>query len=190
MQSISNLIHDDPYLTMPPAERIALRRQRREKFRACELTSPVVRLERILPIPPDVDSVGLVPKHEKDVLSEWVKRQKEIPTHQSGGIAFKPLAKIVTGDIQRAVAAEFEVSWTIMFTASRQGRVVLPRQIAMYLVKTIIGTSLPEIGRRFGNRDHTTILSAVRKIEKMMKADACFAGGIERLRAAIMERRT
>jgi Bacterial dnaA protein helix-turn-helix len=187
VQSISALVHDDPYLKMLPEERIALRRRRREKFRPCELANPVIRFTPILPV--IADPVDVAPKHERDLLAEWVKRQKEIPICRADAIEVKPFNKVVTGDIQRAVAAEFGLSWKIMFTASRHGRVVLPRQIAIYLTRELIGVSLQEIGRRFGGRDHTTILHAVNKIQKMMDADACFAGGIDRLRAAIVGKR-
>jgi DnaA-like protein len=191
MASIANLVNDDPYLKMPREERIALRRQRREKFKACELANPVVRFKPLFPVV-IADPVDLPPKHSNDVLAEWVKRQREIPVLRTEPVKteINPLNKIMTGDIQRAVAAEFEVAWTCMFTASRLGRVVLPRQIAIYLTRELIGVSLQEIGRRFGGRDHTTVLSAIRKIERMMDADPVFAGGIERLRAAIMGRQT
>ena len=59
---------------------------------------------------------------------------------------------------------------------------VRPRQIAMYLAKSLTPRSLPEIGRRFGNRDHTTVLHAVRKIEEMAGADRAFADEIEMLK--------
>lgn len=191
MEAIASLVDHDPYLTMPKEERIALRRRRKEKFKACELANPVVRFKPFLPVIMP-DPVDLLPKHAKDVLADWVKRQRDIPVHRTelAKTEINPLNKIMTGDIQRAVAAEFEVAWTCMFTASRLGRAVLPRQIAIYLTRELIGVSLQEIGRRFGGRDHTTVLSAIRKIERMMQADACFAGGIERLRAAIMGRQT
>jgi chromosomal replication initiator protein len=59
---------------------------------------------------------------------------------------------------------------------------VRPRQIAMYLAKVMTPRSLPEIGRRFGNRDHTTVLHAVRKIEEMARADYALAQEIELLK--------
>jgi chromosomal replication initiator protein len=49
--------------------------------------------------------------------------------------------------------------------------VVVPRQVGMYLAKKLTPRSLPEIGRRFGGRDHSTVLHAVRKIEELMKSD-------------------
>ena len=70
-------------------------------------------------------------------------------------------------DIQRAVARHYNVSRADMLSSRRTANVVRPRQIAMYLAKTLTLRSLPEIGRRFGGRDHTTVLHAVRKIENL-----------------------
>jgi hypothetical protein len=66
--------------------------------------------------------------------------------------------------IQEVVANHFEISITDIRSARRTARVVLPRQIAMYLAKSLTLRSLVEIGRQFGGRDHTTVLHAVRKI--------------------------
>jgi chromosomal replication initiator protein len=65
--------------------------------------------------------------------------------------------------------------------------VVRPRQIAMYLAKVLTLRSLPEIGRRFGGRDHTTVLHAVRKIEGLVQGDKALAEEIEVLKRMLME---
>jgi chromosomal replication initiator protein len=64
---------------------------------------------------------------------------------------------------------------------------VRPRQIAMYLAKTLTLRSLPEIGRRFGGRDHTTVLHAVRKIESLIGTDNGLAAEIEVLKSQLQE---
>jgi chromosomal replication initiator protein len=64
---------------------------------------------------------------------------------------------------------------------------VRPRQIAMYLAKTLTLRSLPEIGRRFGGRDHTTVLHAVRKIENLVGNDNGLADEIEILKRLLQE---
>ena len=74
-------------------------------------------------------------------------------------------------DIQKLVATHFNVSRADILSSRRTANVVRPRQIAMYLAKTMTLRSLPEIGRRFGGRDHTTVLHAVRKIEEMASND-------------------
>ena len=71
-------------------------------------------------------------------------------------------------DIQRVVARQYNVSRSDLLSSRRTANVVRPRQIAMYLAKTLTLRSLPEIGRRFGGRDHTTVLHAVRKIEGLI----------------------
>jgi chromosomal replication initiator protein len=65
--------------------------------------------------------------------------------------------------------------------------VVRPRQIAMYLAKTLTLRSLPEIGRRFGGRDHTTVLHAVRKIENLVGNDTTTADEVELLKRLLQE---
>jgi len=74
-------------------------------------------------------------------------------------------------DIQEAVAEFYSVRVDDILSARRTLAIVRPRQIAAYLSKTLTGKSLPEIGRRFGDRDHTTILSSVRRIEALMQSD-------------------
>ncbi len=72
-----------------------------------------------------------------------------------------------------------------MLSNRRTRSVVHPRQIAMYLAKSMTPRSLPEIGRRFGGRDHTTVLHAVRKIEDLVSRDVALAEEIETLRRLI-----
>ena len=74
-------------------------------------------------------------------------------------------------DIQRAVARHYKLPRTDLLSARRTANVVRPRQIAMYLAKTLTLRSLPDIGRRFGGRDHTTVLHAVRKITALIERD-------------------
>ena len=90
--------------------------------------------------------------------------------------------KVKIEDIQRIVSKHFNVTKADLLSARRTRTVVRPRQIAMYLAKTLTPRSLPEIGRRFGNRDHTTVLHAVRKIEEMATADRGFADEIDMLK--------
>lgn len=74
--------------------------------------------------------------------------------------------------IQKAVCETLGISLTEMVSDRRTAPVVFRRQIAMYLCKKLTTHSLPEIGRRFGKRDHTTVLHAVRKIERKRQDDA------------------
>ena len=90
-------------------------------------------------------------------------------------------------DIQRVVARHYNVSRSDLLSSRRTANVVRPRQIAMYLAKTLTLRSLPEIGRRFGGRDHTTVLHAVRKIETLVSNDAVLAEEIEALKRQLQE---
>ncbi|MEO0329160.1 MAG: chromosomal replication initiator protein DnaA [Pseudomonadota bacterium] len=90
-------------------------------------------------------------------------------------------------DIQRIVARQFNVSKNDLLSNRRTRAIVRPRQIAMYLSKVMTPRSLPEIGRRFGGRDHTTVLHAVRKIESLTTDDQKLAHEIELLKRLILE---
>jgi chromosomal replication initiator protein len=90
-------------------------------------------------------------------------------------------------DIQRVVARQYNVSRADLLSSRRTANVVRPRQVAMYLAKTLTLRSLPEIGRRFGGRDHTTVLHAVRKIEGLVGNDTMLADEIEVLKRQLQE---
>ena len=82
-------------------------------------------------------------------------------------------------DIQKLVANHYNISRADILSSRRTATVVRPRQIAMYLSKALTLRSLPEIGRRFGGRDHTTVLHAVRKIENLCSSEATLAEEVE-----------
>ena len=90
-------------------------------------------------------------------------------------------------DIQRVVARQYNVSRADLLSSRRTANVVRPRQVAMYLAKTLTLRSLPEIGRRFGGRDHTTVLHAVRKIENLVSTDTALAEEIELLKRQLQD---
>ena len=90
-------------------------------------------------------------------------------------------------DIQRAVARQYNVSRSDLLCSRRTANVVRPRQIAMYLAKILTLRSLPEIGRRFGGRDHTTVLHAVRKIVALTAIDTALTEEIEVLKRQLQD---
>ena len=90
-------------------------------------------------------------------------------------------------EIQKVVAGHYNVSKHDLLSARRTRAIVRPRQIAMYLAKSMTPRSYPEIGKRFGGRDHTTVLHAVRKVEELAAADAALAQEIELLKRLIQE---
>ncbi len=79
--------------------------------------------------------------------------------------------RIKIEDILKVISRHFNVGRNDLLSARRAREVVMPRQIGMYLAKKLTARSLPEIGRRFGGRDHSTVLHAVRKIDEQMKGD-------------------
>jgi chromosomal replication initiator protein len=85
-------------------------------------------------------------------------------------------------DIQKRVAEHYNIRLTDMSSARRARSVARPRQVAMYLAKQLTQRSLPEIGRRFGNRDHTTVMHAVSRVSELMAEDAAFAEDVSLLR--------
>jgi chromosomal replication initiator protein len=95
--------------------------------------------------------------------------------------------KVKIEDIQKLVASHYNVTKADILSARRTANVVRPRQIAMFLAKTLTPRSLPEIGRRFGGRDHTTVLHAVRKIEALVGTDGRLSEEIELLKRMLTE---
>ena len=95
--------------------------------------------------------------------------------------------KVRIEDIQRVVAKHYNVSKTELLSDRRTRTIVKPRQVAMYLSKTMTLRSLPEIGRRFGGRDHTTVLHAVRKIETQAETDGALSQELELLKRLIAD---
>lgn len=81
-------------------------------------------------------------------------------------------------DIQNIVAARFNLRRADLLSQRRTANITRPRQIAMYIAKIMTLRSMPEIGRRFAGRDHTTVLYAVRKVEALMLHDAGIAGDV------------
>jgi chromosomal replication initiator protein len=90
-------------------------------------------------------------------------------------------------EIQKLVAVHYNVSRADILSSRRTATVVRPRQIAMFLSKVLTLRSLPEIGRRFGGRDHTTVLHAVRKIEGLTGTDKALSEEIELLKRMLLE---
>ena len=90
--------------------------------------------------------------------------------------------RVTIEEIQKRVAEHFNIRISDMHSARRARSVARPRQVAMYLAKQLTSRSLPEIGRKFGGRDHTTVMHAVRKVDELRERDAGFAEDVELLR--------
>ena len=90
--------------------------------------------------------------------------------------------RVTIEEIQKRVAEHFNIRLADMHSARRARAVARPRQVAMYLAKQLTSRSLPEIGRKFGGRDHTTVMHAVKKVEELRSADIGFNEDVELLR--------
>ncbi|MGA0540757.1 chromosomal replication initiator protein DnaA [Neotabrizicola sp. VNH66] len=90
--------------------------------------------------------------------------------------------KLTIEEIQRKVAEHYNVRLSDLIGPKRLRTIARPRQVAMYLAKQLTSRSLPEIGRRFGGRDHTTIMHGVRKIEELAATDSQLADDLQLLK--------
>ena len=90
--------------------------------------------------------------------------------------------KVTIDEIIRKVADHYNLRMSDLLSARRARQVARPRQVAMYLAKMLTSRSLPDIGRRFGGRDHTTVIHAVRRIEELRATDSQIAEDVELLR--------
>jgi len=113
-----------------------------------------------------------------------IERVDELLAHLVGAGEAK---RVRIEDIQRIVARHYNVSRQELVSNRRTRVIVKPRQVAMYLSKTMTPRSFPEIGRRFGGRDHTTVLHAVRKIEELISGDTKLSHEVELLKRLINE---
>ena len=93
--------------------------------------------------------------------------------------------KITVEEIQRRVSEHYNIRLSEMIGPRRVRTIARPRQIAMYLAKQLTSRSLPEIGRRFGGRDHTTVMHGVRRIEELRATDNQIAEDLELLRRSL-----
>jgi chromosomal replication initiator protein len=90
--------------------------------------------------------------------------------------------RMMVAHVQAVVAAYFEMPIAEMYSARRCWAYSHPRQIAMFLSRELTPKSLPDIGRRFGNRDHTTVMHAIRAVRNRMESDREVALDVEVLR--------
>lgn len=93
--------------------------------------------------------------------------------------------RITIDDIQRAVCAHYKIDRLEMSSKRRAREVARPRQVAMYLAKTLTPRSYPEIGRKFGGRDHSTVIHAIKTIEALRVSDSGIDSDIARIRRAL-----
>lgn len=95
--------------------------------------------------------------------------------------------RVKIDDILRVLTKHFGVQRGDLLSSRRNRSIVRPRQIGMYLAKTLTARSLPEIGRRFGGRDHTTVLHAIRKVEELLQQDPSLGDEVETLKRMLRD---
>ncbi len=116
--------------------------------------------------------------------------QKKITTIEARHVLKDYLNKIQTNltieDIQKTVVSYYDISMHDFMSSRRSRMVARPRQIAMYLSKKLTTKSLPEIGRKFSGRDHTTVIHAIKKIEELISKDKIFENEIGDLNSKLI----
>lgn len=119
-----------------------------------------------------IKSAPIVTAH---TVEEWVERQKQIHPRIWFSIIDEidpqKLTVIPVGIIQKITARFYNQTVTSLLSERKSAPIVRARQVAMFLTKELTGKSLPDIGRRFGGRDHTTALHSIRKIERLRAID-------------------
>lgn len=135
----------------------------------------------------------IIPEPEPEPIPEPV----ELPNPRGGQRtafqkwieSFEPIPQInkypTVHSIKRCVAEQFKVPVMDLESSRRTAKIAFARQVAMYLIKELTPRSFPDIGRKFGNRDHSTAMHACRKISDMIAADQEFAGVISMLAAKV-----
>ena len=99
-----------------------------------------------------------------------------------------PENKVTMDVIQTEVCKFFKISKNEMLSSRRSRYLVRPRQTAIYLAKSLTSKSLPEIGRAFANRDHTTVIHAIKKVEDLMHNDKKFEQEVQEISNRILKK--
>jgi chromosomal replication initiation ATPase DnaA len=131
-----------------------------------------------------------IPVVEFDTMQSWIKRQKAIPLPKSGEPWFSITAEFevagpTIGKVMFAVAQHFNIPTHDLKGPYRTASIAYARQVAFYLSRKLTVRSFPEIGKKFGGRDHTTVLHGYRKIERLMKTDWTVAYDVAHAEALI-----
>lgn len=133
------------------------------KYNIRELEGAFVKLIALSTLLKKEINIELAKKAVKDIVKENVKKGTSIET------------------IQQAVADYYGIDRKLLISKRRIAEVLLPRQIAMYIVRELTNASLPEIGRAFGSKDHTTVLHSIEKIRNLRNMDENINNAIEKI---------
>ena len=163
-----------------------------------------VRLARVVPrsqplaMSPPTSCVETPPcasrQAESNSTENWIERQKAIPLPTPVKEQWLSIVEEIEPteprrprieEIQIACAKHYRVQRSDILSERRTADIVRPRQVGYYLSKMLTLRSLPEIGRRFGGRDHTSALSGIRKIERLRKVDAALELDLQTIALAL-----
>lgn len=185
MEAIAKLVQDDPYLRLPIADRLNERRERRARIFAPRQLPSIVNLS------PTVRSMAaptLKRGDPPDYTCMWFYNlvfESQAKLAQILAMRDFESRPLRIDEIQIACARYYGVTRADILSARRTAAVVKPRQVGYYLSKVLTRKSLPEIGRRFGGRDHTSALSGIRKIERLRKIDERLENDLQHLAASL-----
>jgi hypothetical protein len=164
-----------------------MRQHQAKKERAARFARSVVkRLRDAVALDQPTAQPPVEPVITANLVAIWIEKQWEIPLPvgrrevQPFLPAYPPVDKI-----QKVVARRFGVTRMDIMSRRKMARLVLPRHVAIYLTKELTPLSLPQIGMRFGGKDHTTILHAVRRMEKIIADDSKIAEIVHELRSQV-----
>jgi Bacterial dnaA protein helix-turn-helix len=201
MEAIAGLTKHDPYLTKSRSERMIERRQRRIRFAEHSVPDHPIRI--LSATERSGAARGLQGSFKRqveadaaaDCLQRWEAIESQVRAFSlpSAGNSrdeapLDRMPRIL--DIQKIVCRARSIDLIEMGADRRTAAPVMARQIAMYLAKRLTHRSTTFIGQHFGNRDHTTVLHAINKIEKLVRNDARFAAEIDALIREIAKVRT
>lgn len=198
MQGTSTLLHD-PARYATPSQRLANAARIERQRKIARASFNVKQEPETKPYKPfweqQVEETTIVPSESVD---HWAERQKKIPLPELKPEFKEPWFSIVdefepleprrpsVDQVVRVVAARYGITKIDILSIRRHAKIVRPRMIAIYLARTMTLRSFPEIGRRMGDRDHTTILHSVRKIERLIGSFPAIAAEVESLKAEIL----
>jgi chromosomal replication initiator protein len=137
-------------IRLPPEVSLFIAQKTKSNVR--ELEGALVKLTAYSSMTETTISIGMAQHVLKDLLQKENRR-------------------ITMDSIQKAVAERFSIKPSVLKEKSNRKEIVLPRQVAMYLVKELTSASLPEIGRAFGGKHHTTVIHSINKIEAQRAVD-------------------
>jgi hypothetical protein len=132
------------------------------------------------------DLLADIKEDKPDAMAEWVKRQKAVVWELEARVQERVHETPTVAEIQYAVCDYFKVDRMDILSARRTMEIAHPRQIAYYLCKALTLRSLPDIGRKFGGRDHTTVLHGVRKIKLLVRLNWEVAHDVAHIEAALL----